>query len=62
MSRPDPFNPNDGCGDGGCRVYTDGLIDKVYNLWNRNPVQVTRTYMTTHGKNDQPVMPNLTSF
>lgn len=62
MSRPDPFNPNDGCGDGGCRVYADGLIDKVYNLWNRNPVQVTRTYMITHGKNDQPVMPNLTSF
>jgi 3',5'-cyclic AMP phosphodiesterase CpdA len=62
MSRPDPFNPNDGCGDGGCRVYTDGLIDKVYNLWNRNPIQVTRTYMTTHGKSDQPTAPNLVSF
>lgn len=62
MSRPDPFNPNDGCGDGACRVYTDGLADKVYNLWNRNPVQVTRTYMVSNGKQGLPAMPNLISF
>ena len=24
----------------------DGLVDKVYNLWNRNPVQVSATYLT----------------
>src|SRR5581483_12144730 len=33
MNRADPFDANDGCGDGACRVYTDGLVDKVYNLW-----------------------------
>ena len=40
MNRPDPFDPNDGCGDGHAVVHPDGLVDKVYNLWNRNPVQV----------------------
>ena len=62
MNRPDPFDPNDGCGDGACRVYTDGLVDKVYNLWNRNPVQITRTYMVSNGKQELPAVPNLTSF
>jgi hypothetical protein len=43
MSRPDPFNSNDGCGDGEVHVHPDGLVDKVYALWNRNPITVSRT-------------------
>jgi 3',5'-cyclic AMP phosphodiesterase CpdA len=54
MARPDPFNPHDGCGDGSVQVDPDGLVDKVYNLWNRNPVTVSRKYMTSAGKNDKP--------
>ena len=42
MTRPDPFNPNDGCGDGEVHVHPDGLVDKVYNLWNRNPITVAQ--------------------
>ena len=41
MGRPDPFDPNDGCGDGTVAVHPDGLVDKVYNLWNRNPMTVS---------------------
>ena len=50
MSRPDPFDPNDGCGDGEVRVHPDGLIDKVYSFWNRNPVTVSRTYLASWGR------------
>ena len=32
MNRPDPFNPNDGLGDGMVIVRQDGLVDKLYNL------------------------------
>jgi hypothetical protein len=39
MSRPDPFDPNDGCGDGKHASERAGLVDQVYNLWNRNPIQ-----------------------
>lgn len=62
MGRPDPFDPNDGCGDGTVAVHPDGLVDKVYDLWNRNPVTVTKTYMKTRGKKDRPATPNLTSY
>ena len=31
MSRPNPFDPNDGCGDGSVIVHPDGLADKIYN-------------------------------
>ena len=62
MNRPDPFNPNDGCGDGTVTVHPDGLVDKVYTLWNRNPVTVARTYTASWGKEGVPSQPNLKSF
>jgi Icc protein len=62
MNRPNPFDPNDGCGDGSVRVLSDGLVDKVYNFWNRSPVQVSRAYLVSRGKEDPPAKPNLTSF
>lgn len=62
MSRPDPFNPSDGCGDGEVLVHPDGLVDKVYNLWNRNPVTVSRTYLASMGKEDVPPKPNRPSY
>jgi 3',5'-cyclic AMP phosphodiesterase CpdA len=62
MNRPDPFDPNDGLGNGEVRVHPDGLVDKVYNLWNRNPVQVSAAYVTSGGKQDPPGKPNLVSF
>lgn len=51
MSRPDPFDPNDGCGDGSAQVSADGLVDKVYNLWNRNPIEVTSGYLAPKAPN-----------
>jgi len=54
MARPDPFNPQDGCGDGQIIVHPDGLADKLYNLWNRNPVTVKKTYLASKGKTDRP--------
>jgi 3',5'-cyclic-AMP phosphodiesterase len=54
MGRPDPFDPHDGCGDGTATINPDGLADKLYNLWNRNPVNVPRSYLASNGKKDKP--------
>ena len=62
MNRPDPFNPMDGCGDGEVSVHPDGLVDKLYRLWNRNPMTVTKTYMTSRGKKNGPNTPNAGSY
>lgn len=62
MSRPDPFNPNDGCGDGSVLIHPDGLADKIYNLWNRNPVTISRTFMTSRGAQGKPEIPKLRSY
>lgn len=62
MARPDPFNPQDGCGDGSMLVHPDGLIDKVYNLWNRNPVTIKKTYLASGGKKDRPEAPLRSSY
>jgi 3',5'-cyclic AMP phosphodiesterase CpdA len=62
MSRPDPFDRDDGCGDGNFDVNASGLVDKVYNLWNRNPVEISSAYTTSNGKKDVPPAPNMKSF
>ncbi len=62
MNRPDPFNPNDGCGNGEVLVHPDGLVDKVYNLWNRNPITVSRTYLASRGAQDVPPKPNRPAY
>jgi Icc protein len=62
MGRPDPFDPQDGCGNGQANVDAAGLVDKVYNLWNRDPVQVRHSYLASGGKKDVPPVPHLTSF
>jgi 3',5'-cyclic-AMP phosphodiesterase len=62
MARPDPFNPNDGCGDGSMFVHPDGLIDKLYNLWNRNPITITKNYTATKGAKDKPPVPTRASY
>lgn len=62
MSRPDPFNPHDGLGDGLVTMHPDGMADMVYNLWNRNPVTISKKYMATNGKQDKPARPKLKSY
>ena len=62
MNRPNPFNPQDGCGDGFVRVHPDGLIDKVYQLWNRNPVTVSKNYLVSWGKSDRPTTANRATY
>jgi 3',5'-cyclic AMP phosphodiesterase CpdA len=62
MGRPDPFDPNDGCGNGSALVHADGLADAVYNLWNRDPVTITAKYTATRGAQDRPQAPTLRSF
>jgi len=62
MQRPDPFNSMDGCGTGEMHVAADGLVDKVYRLWNRNPVQVTKEYLTSFGKTGKPARANASSY
>jgi Icc protein len=62
MNRPDPFDPNDGCGDGMLSVHPDALIDKLYNLWNRNPITISRKYMQSKGVEDKPLTTVLASY
>ena len=62
MNRPDPFDPNAGCGDGEVHVYADGLVDKVYNLWNRDPITVAKGYTASWGKEHVPPRPSLSRY
>jgi 3',5'-cyclic AMP phosphodiesterase CpdA len=62
MNRPDPFNPQDGCGDGRVVVHQDGLVDKIYDLWNRNPITVAREYMTSNGLKSRPPESNVPTY
>ena len=62
MNRPNPFDSNDGLGDGTVAVHPDGLVDKLYNLWNRNPMQVKASYLSSGGKSDVPAAPTLASY
>ena len=62
MNRSDPFNSCDGCGDGEIHVTADGLVDKVYKIWNRKPILVPSAYMASDGTEAMPPRPNLTSY
>lgn len=62
MGRPDPFNPHDGLGDGSFTVNPDALVDKLYNLWNRNPVTVSGAYLKSAGTTAKPTQPKLKSY
>jgi predicted MPP superfamily phosphohydrolase len=62
MGRPDPFNPHDGVGDGAVAVHPDGLVDKLYNLWNRNPVTVRGAYLQSGGAQARPTQPTLKGY
>lgn len=62
MNRPNPFDVADGLGDGRVIVHPDGLVDKIYDFWNRNPVTVTRNYLRSNGREDRPLRPNLGGY
>ena len=62
MNRADPFSQFDGCGDGTCDVSEDGLVDKLYNLWDRNPVTVRASYLRSNGATDAPPRTKLPSY
>jgi len=47
MSRSDPFNQLDGCGNGTIDVRKNGRVDKRYNLWTRNPRVVTASELAS---------------
>lgn len=62
MNRPDPFNASDGLGDGHVEMHPDQLVDKIYNLWNRNPIRVSRAYLQSGGERAVPPEPNLKTY
>ncbi len=62
MNRADPFNQFDGCGDGVVAVDEAGLADALYNLWDRNPVTVCASYLTSKGAKDAPPATKLVSY
>jgi hypothetical protein len=38
------------------------LVDKLYSLWNRNPMQVKASYLRGGTKQDAPALPTLASY
>jgi 3',5'-cyclic-AMP phosphodiesterase len=62
MNRADPFDQFDACGDGRVDLRADGLADKIYNLWDRNPVSVKAEYLASRGKQARPPMTQFPSF
>ena len=62
MSRANPFDPHDGCGDGRVNISADGLADMVYNLWDRNPVSVPAGYLKPQGKTNRPPAPSFKTY
>jgi Icc protein len=62
MNRANPFDPNDACGDGQLNVNADGLVDMVYNLWERNPVTVKGSYLRSQGRSDNPAATTLKTY
>jgi 3',5'-cyclic AMP phosphodiesterase CpdA len=62
MNRADPFDQLDGCGDGRVVVSPAGLVDKIYNLWDRNPMTVRASYLASNGGKDKPAATRLPSY
>ena len=62
MDRADPFDQFDACGDGYLKVAAGGLVDAVYNLWDRNPVTISYRYLASNGTEDRPSEPRLLSY
>jgi 3',5'-cyclic AMP phosphodiesterase CpdA len=62
MSRSNPFDTLDGMGDGRVEVLADGLVNKVYNLWDRNPMTVKAGYLQSMGKVDRPPAPTFKTY
>lgn len=64
MNRADPFDNFDGCGDGRFDVGASGagLVDSIYNLWDRNPVTVKASYLVSNGAKDVPPATKLVSY
>lgn len=62
MNRADPFDQFDGCGDGALDVHEGGLVDALYNLWDRNPMSIRASYVTSNGANERPPATKLPSY
>ena len=62
MNRADPFSNFDGCGNGRLDVLESGMVDALYNLWDRNPVTVRSSYLASNGKSDRPEATKLPSY
>jgi predicted MPP superfamily phosphohydrolase len=62
QNRADPFSQFDGCGDGSMDVLEEGLVNALYNLWDRNPVSIRASYVSSNGLRDVPPRPKLASY
>jgi 3',5'-cyclic-AMP phosphodiesterase len=62
MDRADPFDQFDGCGDGRFNVAAGGLVDALYNLWDRDPVSVSYRYLASNGAEERPSESTLLSY
>ncbi len=54
MFRSDPFNNFDGCGWGYVNMLPSGQADKIYKLWDRNPMTVTYKQLASKKPGEEP--------
>lgn len=62
MNRADPFNAFDACGDGRFVVQPAGMVDMLHNLWNRDPVTIRASYLSSRGTKDRPPAATLPTY
>jgi len=62
QNRADPFDQFDGCGNGSVDVVENGLVNALYNLWDRNPVSVRASYVASDGAQEPPPRTKLSSY
>jgi Icc protein len=62
QNRADPFSQFDGCGNGRLEVLEGGMVDKLYNLWERNPITIRASYLASNGARDRPPETKLASY
>jgi len=43
-------------------VNADGLVDMVYNLWDRNPMTVPASYLKSLGRTNLPPATSLKTY
>ena len=62
MGRANPFDPNDGCGDGQLNVNADGLVGYGLQPMGTQPHHRKASYLRSQGRTNMPAATVLKTF